>query len=220
MQKRVYLIVFIAAILASSCNSYKVIKNWKADNPSMKGKNILVIGRTSKMEIRKAYEDEITKRLVSNGFQAISSYTKFPDFDPTAKITEEQAQQIKSILEENGYNGVVLTALKDYQENSREMGQGGYQAAVDYGAMYYPSYYGGFYNYYYNPMSISSDIVYVEKSGSTITSKTYILETVVYDLDLPEDKQLVAWVTASIENPDNAVGTASNYASTIVNSFK
>ncbi|WP_276388627.1 hypothetical protein [Eudoraea chungangensis] len=220
MQKRVYLIVFVATILTSSCTGYKVIKNWKAENPSMKDKSILVIGRVSKMEIRQAYEDEITKRLVSKGVDAVSSYTKFPNFDPTQKVSEEQSEKIKSIIEENGYNGVILTALKDYQENSREMGQGGYQAAVDYGAMYYPSYYGGFYNYYYNPMSISSDIVYVEKSGSTITSKTYILETVVYNLDLPEDKQLVAWVTASIENPDNAVGTASNYASTILNSFK
>lgn len=219
--KKLYVGAFaLISFVLSSCSGYKVIKNWQADNPSMEDASILVIGRTSNMEVRKAYEDAITKRLVSKGMKAVSSYTKFPKYNPTAKLDDEAAQRIKTILDENGYNGIVLTALKDYQKHTREMGQGGYTAAVDYGAMYYPSYYGGFYNYYYNPLSISSDIVYVEKSGSTITSKMYIVETVVYNLDLPEDKQLVAWVTASIENPDNAVSTANNYASTIVNSFK
>jgi len=221
MKKTSPLILLFVALLLTSCSSFKVIKSWKAETAaSMQTKKILVIGRSADKNIRLAFEDALTKKFVAAGYNAISSYSQFPDFNPVAKITEEQKQQIQSILEKNGYNGVVVTSLKDYQEQSREVGAEKYETTVFYGGMNYPTAYGGFYNYFYIPGSFSADQVSRDTSGSTITSKLYILETVVYDLELEEGKQLVAWVTASIENPDDSPSVATAYANSVAKGFK
>lgn len=221
MKKLSPVILLFTAILFTSCSSFKIIKSWKAETSSeMQNKKILVIGRSADKDVRMAYENAITKKLLADGFDAISSYAQFPDFNPVAKITEEQKQQIQSILEKNGYKGVVLTALKDYQEHTRELGAQKYDTQVIYGGMNYPINYGGFYNYFYLPGSFSVDQVRRETSGTTITSKLYILETVVYDLELEEGKQLVAWITASIENPDSSPSVATAYANSIAKGFK
>jgi len=221
MKKTSPFILLLAVLFLTGCSSFKIIKSWKAETAStMKAKKILVIGRSADSNIRKTYEDAITKKFVDAGFNAISSYTQFPDFNPVAKITEEQKQQIHSVLEKNGYNGVVLTSLKDYQEHTREVGAENYETTVFYGGMNYPTAYGGFYNYFYLPGSFSADQVSLKTEGSTITSKLYILETVVYDLELEEGKQLVAWVTASIENPENSPSVATAYANSVAKGFK
>jgi hypothetical protein len=55
----------------------------------------------------------------------------------------------------------------------------------------------------------------VPKSEFTLTSKIYVLESVAYNLDLPEDEQLLAVVRSSIENPQGAKTTANDYAKAI-----
>jgi len=221
MKKTYPLFILLATLLLTSCSSFKIIKSWKAETAaSMQTKKILVIGRSADKNIRIAFEDALTKKFVAAGYNAISSYNQFPDFNPVAKITEEQKQQIQSILEKNEYNGVVVTSLKDYQEQSREVGAEKYETTVFYGGMSYPMAYGGFYNYFYIPGSYSADQVRRDTSGSTITSKLYILETVVYDLELEDGKQLVAWVTASIENPDDSPSVATAYANSVAKGFK
>ena len=221
MKKILPLILILSVLLLTSCSSFKIIKSYKSETAaSMQDKKILVIGRSAKKDVRVAYENAITKKFVAAGYNAVSSYSQFPDFNPIAKITEEQKEQIQSILEKNGYNGVVVTSLKDYQEQSREVGAEKYETTVFYGGMNYPTAYGGFYNYFYIPGSFSADQVSRDTSGSTITSKLYILETVVYDLELEEGKQLVAWVTASIENPDDSPSVATAYANSVAKGFK
>lgn len=41
-----------------------------------------------------------------------------------------------------------------------------------------------------------------------------------YNLDLTEDKQLVAYVTTRIDEPDNINGTAKNFTKAVLESFK
>jgi hypothetical protein len=123
-------------------------------------------------------------------------------------------------LEKDGFNGVVLTVLKDYQENTREVGAEQYDATVIYGGATVAGVYGGFYAYWDLPGSYSADYVAVKQEGSTITSKLYILETVVYNLDKEDGKQLEAWITASIENPENSPSLATAYANSVAKGFK
>jgi hypothetical protein len=68
-------------------------------------------------------------------------------------------------------------------------------------------------------MSYSTLGNYVEQSSTTYTAKNYVLETVVYNLDEPEDKQLVAVITSKLEEPDNAATTAKQYVKAIAKSF-
>ena len=61
---------------------------------------------------------------------------------------------------------------------------------------------------------------YVPTSTTTYTSTTYILETVIYNLDEPEEKQLIAVVTTQIEDPKDVTKNAKEYVKKITESFK
>ncbi len=210
--------LLLLLLLLGSCKSFKVLYNWSAeDKESVEGKNILVLARTSDLEVRKAFEKEITKTLQDAGMKATASYMQFPDFDPEKKYTDEEKGRIKKILEENNYDAVVMTVLKDYQEETRSGVEGGYEASVNYGYIDRPTYLGwGFYTYFYHPLAYSTEDIYVEQTDDfTITSKLYVLDSIAFNLDLPEDEQMVRLFRASIENPDSAISTAKSYAKAI-----
>ena len=168
MNKFCYL--FLLSFLLMSCKSFKVLYNWSAeDKENIEQKKILVVARTADIEIRKSFEKEITKTLTDAGLNATASYIQFPDYNPEKKITEEEKGEIRKILEDNGYNAVVMTVLKDYQEDRRSAVEGGYEASVNYGYIDAPIYMGwGFYTYFYHPLSYSTEDVYVEETLSLI----------------------------------------------------
>ena len=210
-------LIFTSFLMLVSCSNIKVLHTWKSDNlPSIKDKNVLVVARAARPDVRQAFEQEIVRELKARDIKATPSYSKFPDWDPDKKISEDRKQEIRALLEKEGFNGVVLSVLKDYQEITREIGEGGYEASVNYGYIDHPTYYGnGFYVYYFHPLSYSTEDIYVPKSEFTLTSKIYVLESVAYNLDLPEDEQLLAVVRSSIENPQGAKTTANDYAKAI-----
>lgn len=219
MKKTIYLFFIISITVFCSCSSVKVLNSWKGDNiEAVKENNLLVIARTDNMSARIAFENEIVKELTSRGINATASFEKFPKLKPDQEITEETEKQIKSIIVDNGFLGVVLTVIKEEQELTKTVTDGGYYAGSTYYG-YYPRYYNGFYGYYRHPMSYSTLGNYVEQSSTTYTAKNYVLETVVYNLDEPEDKQLVAVITSKLEEPDNAATTAKQYVKAIAKSF-
>jgi hypothetical protein len=212
-------VVFLIIILFYSCSSVKVLNSWKGDNiEAVKENNVLVIARTDNMSARIAFENEIVKELTSRGISAKASFEKFPKLKPDREITEETEKEIKSIIMDNGFLGVVLTVIKEEQELTKTVTDGGYYAGSTYYG-YYPRYYNGFYRYYGHPMSYSTYGNYVEQTSKTYTAKNYILETVIYNLDEPEDKQLVAVVTSKLEEPENAATSAKQYVKAIAKSF-
>ena len=220
MKKSIYLILTMSIILAlNACSSVKVLNSWKADNvDTIKDNNLIVIARTDKTQARVAFENEIVEQLAARGIKATASFTKFPKLNPDEKVTEEKAEAIKSMLKDEGFNGVVLTVIKDTQELTKIVTDGGHYAGGNYYG-FYPRYYGGFRGYYYNPMSYSTLGNYVEPTSTTYTSKNYILETVIYNLEETEEKQLVVVVTSKIEDPENASKAAKQYVQAITKSL-
>ncbi|MEM9680136.1 MAG: hypothetical protein AAF901_07405, partial [Bacteroidota bacterium] len=152
-------------------------------------------------------------------YNATASFTKFPKLNPDEKMTEEKMKTIRGILDAEGFNGIVLTVLKDYQEETRIQKDGGYYAGGTY-SRYYPRYYGGFYRYYYHPTAYATLGNYVPETTTEYTSKTYILETTVYDLTKDKENQLAAVVTSKIENPQKASSTAEEYVKQIAKSLR
>ena len=61
---------------------------------------------------------------------------------------------------------------------------------------------------------------YVPETITTSTSKVYVLETTVYYLKAPENKQLIAIVTSKIEDPESASSVAKSYVSKVSASLK
>ncbi len=223
MKKTMYSIILIGfALFMSSCSSVKILDAWKGDNLStVKDNNILVIARTDNKIARIAFEEAIANDLRVAGYKATESYLKFSNYNPDAK---QDKGKIKALLEKEGFNGVVVTVVKDYSEAVVTEESGGYYAGASYGGYggygYYPGYYGGFYGYYNNPMAYSSYGNYVPSSTTTRVSKTYILETLVYNLDEPQDKQLVALVTSSSVDPSGVMKVAKTYSEKVLNSLK
>jgi len=220
MKKYIYLILTMSIILVlNACSSVKVLNSWKADNlNTVKEKNVVVIARTDNRQARIAFENEIVNQLRERGMKATASFTKYPNLNPDEKVTEEKAKVIKSQLENDGFNGVVLTVIKEIQELSKTVTDGGYYSGGNYYG-FYPRYYGGFRGYYHNSLSYSTLGNYVEPTSTTYTSKNYILETVIYNLDEIGEKQLVAVVTSKIEDPKNASKTAKQFVEAITKSF-
>ena len=216
---------FITAILVlavfASCSSIKVLDAWKSDTVAdVRDNNMLVIARTSNKQARIAFESEITKQLTSSGYAATSSYSVLPANVNTEKeLTDEQKTNFLNFLTNEGYNGVVLTVVKDYQESTRTTTDGGYYAGGTYSS-YYPMYYGGFYGYYSHPYSYSSIGSYSPSTTTTSTIKTFVLETVVYDLDQNDGNQLAAVVTSKIEDPQDVTKNAQEYVKKITESLQ
>lgn len=201
----------------SSCSSVKVLDSWKGENiSSVSDKNILVIARTDQPQARIAFEEAIANDLRGAGYKATESYLKFANYNPDEKADKSK---IKALIEKEGFHGVVVSVVKDYNESLVTEESGGYYAGGTYYGRY-PGYYGGFYGYYHNPYSYSTYGNYVPSTTTTRVSKSYILETLIYNLDEPEDKQLVGVVTSQILDPSSATKTAKEYSKAVLKSLK
>jgi len=218
------LMLAILTISFSNCSStVKVTDSWKADNLStLKGKKILVIARSDDMVTRQRFEQEIASGLRAKGIDATESYTKFPSMKHNQKRTEEEIDQVVEIIKNEGFSGVVLTVLKDKSKEIVTSETGGYTSGG-----YYPSYYGGYYGgfggYYgsvYSPYGYGYGGTYVPSETRTYTSETYIMETVIYNLDLEKGKQLLGVLSVDLNDPKSASKVAPKYADAVVKQWK
>ncbi len=219
--KTPYLILVTLLLILQSCSSVKVQDAWRGADENIekfKEKNVLVFARSANSTARIAFEEQIAMALAERGIKATESFKKFPKIHRNREMTEEREQMIRSILDSEGFNAVVLTTVVDKEQTTRTETSGVYVGA-SYGA-YYPGYYGGFYNYYRHPYAYgpyySSFGGYIPTGTTTTTSTTYMLETVAYNLDEPEENQLVFVVTTSLSDPSDAYKTAEKYVAEIV----
>ena len=210
-------ILFGFALSITSCSSVKVLDSWQGANlSSVEEKNILVVARTDNKMARIAFEEAMANDLRKAGMNATESYLKFSNHNPNEKMEEGT---MKALIEKEGFYGVVMSVVKDYNESLVTEESGGYYAGgtTYYGG--YPGYYGGFYGYYNSPRSYSTYGNYVPSTTTTRVSKSYILETLVYNLDEPEGKQLIGVVTSQIIDPSSVTETAKKYSKLVFNSF-
>ncbi len=214
-------LILIFAVFLQNCSSTKVLDAWKAE-PSVvdlfKKKNVLVIARTANTQARLAFEIEIANALRARGIKTTESYTKAPKIYPNKEMSEERMALIKEILNNEGFNAIVVAVIKDKQETVRTTTSGIYVGG-GYNN-YYPGYYGGFYNYYRSPYAYGSYYNsfggYIPTGSSTYIDTKYVLETVFYNLDEATENQLVAVVTTSLDDPKEAYKTAKKYVDLMV----
>jgi|TARA_B110000285_G_C15004627_1_gene553178 hypothetical protein len=226
MKRNHYLLIAIVLLMFSGCNSsIKVLSAWKSkDIDKMKDRNILVIARTSDIEVRADFESSIANKLRSAGYKATESFTRFPKMDHDEEMTEEQRKRILDIFGYEGYDAICISVLKDYSEtkttNYYNDYYGGGMGMMGPYTSYYPSYYGGFNTYYAHPYSYSTFGDYYGSDVSyTTIDKKYVLETLFYNLNNEDDEQLMAATTTVIENPKDAVKTAEKYTEKIAESL-
>ncbi|MGB5188549.1 hypothetical protein [Robiginitalea sp.] len=213
----------LVALSFQSCGTVKVVNTWTAEGDAVanfKQKNILVIARTNNNTGRTAFETAIAKQLNANGIKATESFKKIPTLHTEVEMTEERMNSILSMIESEGFNGIVITTVKDTEQVTQTNTSGVYMGA-GYGG--YPGYYGGFNSYYgsryaYGPY-YSGYGGYMPTSSTTSTYNNYVLETVGYSLDEPKENQLVFVVTSKLSDPSDAYKTADEYVEKIVDAF-
>jgi hypothetical protein len=220
--KKLLFFAVVAAFGLQGCSTVKVLNTWTAEGDavaSFKQKNILVIARTNNNSARTAFETAIAKQMNANGYQATESFKKSPTMHTEVEMTEERMNRVLSMIQSEGYNGIVITTVKDKEQVTQTNTSGVYMGM----GSGYPGYYGGFNSYYSYPYAsgpyYSGFGGYMPTSSTTSTYNNYVLETVGYSLDEPEEKQLVFVVTSKLSDPSDAYKTADEYVQKIVQAF-
>lgn len=225
MTNKITIIAIFCLLLFQSCATVKVLTAWKADQTKVddfKKRKILVIARANNNRPRIAFEREIADQLRSLGIKATESYTKAPNLHANKEMSEERKTMMRSLLNSEGYDGVVITVVKDKKQTTTTGTNGVYMGASY--SNFYPGYYGSFYNYYSYPYAYgpyyNSFGGQIAGSTYTSTSTNYVLETIFYNLNESEDDQLVAVVTANLDDPKDAFKTAKKYVDEMVKALQ
>ncbi|MDY8135918.1 hypothetical protein [Aquimarina sp. 2201CG5-10] len=211
---RLLSVLFVTTFLFS-CSSVKVTDSWKdIKTSSIKDKNIMVVSRTDNEMVRIQTEKDLVNNLNSKGYRSVESFVLFPESDPTDVISDDEIQKVKKEIKENDVEVIVMTSLKDCQEYTETTTTGSTYRVSTFPSYHYRGYYRGFYRYY-GSVYVQSDPV------TTVTSKgrKYILETVVYDLTQPENKQLLSVITTEIDNPETMGTTSKDFSKKITKSI-
>lgn len=210
MKKIALLTLF--AVITSCAPSINVLNSWAKEDNKLSEKNVLVLTKIKDEIKRIKSEEALTTQLLSSNIKAKSSFELFSMLDPTRELSVEEVENAVSEIKRKGFNAIVLTTLKDFDETVHTEQSGGYYA----GGGYYGGYYGGFNTYYGRVYSYYDRGVYVESQTTTRVSKRYVLETVTYDLDLPKNKELISITTIEVKDPENLDAIAKQYAKQVV----
>ena len=216
--------LLVLSIVLSNCASTKLTEAWSSkDFNDTKSKKLLVVARSNDLEVRKAYENELVSELKEQGIDAVAAHVKFPNLKEDKNRSQEEIDAILSMFNKNGIKSIMLTALKDTKIESSSA-----KSATDYGSASIKGKYGVSFTDYYNVHSIeyiSRNLkpVYndnASENGFVLSSTTYILEAVVYNLTLESDKQLVGIYEIEATNPSSSQKILDKFTTLISKQFK
>lgn len=218
--KHSILLLFTLLSLFSCSSSVEVINAWKSDKlNTLADQNILVITRTEDNKKRGAFEEQMVAHLKKKNIKASTSYMKIPIFNDQREYTDEERKELVANIREMGFNAIILTSVKKRSEKTVTTQHGGYYTGGSYSSLY-PQYYGGFYGYYNHPYSHPTYQSYVPSETFTDIRKSFVLETVIFNLDLTSTEQLVAVVTSAVDDPETVYTAAEEYVKEIAKSLK
>jgi hypothetical protein len=218
--KSVLAFLLISVTFSSCGTSVKVADQWKnEDFMALKSEKIVVIHKTANAVNKKRFEIDLVKALQEKGIDAIEMHKLFPDVVYSEKRTNADVKALEERVLEAGYNGVMVTLLKDKDQQIETTSSGGY-----YSGGYYPStygrYYGGFGSYYGGVYGHGYGGAYIPPSSTTKVVDIYLLETVSYNISLKEGEELVGVVSVKIEDPQSYSGIAAKYIKIITDQFE
>ena len=196
-----------------NCSTVQVANSWKdVKTSNIKDKNVLVISKTDNDVARIQFESDLVKILNANQIKATESFKIFPNISLTEELDESELKDIKENLKSDGIDVILLTVLKNVQDYTTTTTTG----VSSYYINTYPLYYGrgyhrGFYRYY-NTYYVNSEPI----TSVTSAGKKYILETITYDLTLPEHDQLLSVITTEIDNPETLGVTSKDFSKKVI----
>lgn len=218
--KSIVALIVVAVTLASCGTSVKVADQWKNENfLALKNEKIVVIHKTANEVSKKRFEIDLVKALQAKGIDAVEMHKAFPDVVYNEKRTDAEVKALEERVLAAGYNGVIITLLKDKDQQIETTSSGGYYSGGYYPS-YYGSYYGGFGSYYGGVYGHGYGGSYIPPSSTTKVVDIYLLETVTYDISQKEGEELVGVVSVKVKDPQSYSGIAEKYVKIITDQFE
>ena len=160
-----FLAALPAMLLMNSCASTDQVRDWRAsEDYDQNYKKVLIMGLVNKVSLRSDIEYEVTDAARKVGLKAVNSMSMFP---PQLGNPFDDLEQLKTILREKGFDGILTVSFIDVSE----------ERYVGPNTKYVPLvYYDRFSNYYYRTQAL------VYKPGYSTLQTRYFLETNLYEL--------------------------------------
>ena len=211
-------IVIISTVIGlslgiSSCSSVRITGETQLENyQNLQEKKVMVLTRTTDKPTRVLFENEMVQQLQQHEIEGVESYKTFPQLNPEHELSQKQIDVLKKELTDQGVDILLITQLKSTEE---------YTSTTNTHGTYYVNpgpvvYYRGYRHWRYMP---SGHYVMGDVETQTKTNTKYILETTVYDLDIPNSEQLVGVVTTVIDNPSDLNKVVGDFSKKITNSL-
>ncbi len=204
--------------VCSACSSVKLLDSWKSQSfKSFAGQKILVAAKSPDLEVRKSYEIAIVNQLRKQGIKAIEIHKTFPSFEEKENPTDEEVSKIVKQFKEKGITAILITSLKSTIKTKSDNAP----QLVDIPNQYQNKYLFSFNN--------SDDVHALPKLSALgtndtprveLTSTTYVLEAITYDLTQEKDKQLVNVCLVDVTDPDSGKKILERFSKIVSDQFK
>lgn len=198
MKKVIFMIGLLTLV---GCSSIRVVDSWKNKEISNFNPNkVLVIGVTDNLTARTIFEDELVSQMKKRGMNAVQSVQVLDANFTNTKKNEEEIQQMISGLSDQGFDAVLISAVKGVDTN-RNYADPSY--SVGYRWTRFGRYYYRYQDVYFHP-------------GYYNQYKVFHVETSLYSLDSENEKSLV-WVgSLDLVDPKNIRTTVNQYVAAIM----
>jgi len=195
----------LTVLFLVSCSSTKIVDTWtNQEHLNYKSKKVLIVGVTENLTARKLFESKLKDEFTARGINAVESYNVFKPTFTNAKQTEEEIDEEVKRVSDNGFDSVLISAVKGVDEKVTYSGDA-------YRTNYYWRRFG---RYYYLYQDVYFDRGYYEKYN------VYHIEASLYNLKENNDKSLVWVASYDIVDPNTINTTINDYVNAIIKSLE
>ncbi len=216
MNKVIPVLLFL--LVCSACSSVKLMDSWKSENfQSSENQKILVAAKSPELAVRKSYETAIANQLKSQGITAVAIHQLFPDFKDKETPTEDEVITILNTFKAEGITSILVTSLKETITTKNDNTP---QRAV------IPTEYRNKSFFSFNSGDNVYDLPKLAPLGGgevpkvVLTSTTYILEAITYDITQEKDNQLVHVSLVEVTDPNSGKKILNQFSKIVSNQFK
>ncbi len=197
-------VIFVFFILLS-CSSARINESWR--NPeyvNYQPSKVLILGITPNLTARKIYEEKLKLAFIHKGVMANEGTTILKRSFTNLKQTEEDIEEQIDTLLEKGYDAILISAVKGYENRISYRGE----------LLRNDIRFNRFGPYYYLHQDVYfDDEIYQEY-------KVYHIEISLYDLTSKTEKSLVWLASYDIIDPRKIKATIKDCVDAIVSSLE
>ncbi|MBW2938280.1 hypothetical protein KXJ69_09195 [Aureisphaera sp. CAU 1614] len=198
------IVMLLLIFILSSCSSTKLVNQWKSqDTPVYEANKILVVGMSSDIEVRRSFEEELSKSLESKGVVAVRSIDFFENVFQVEEKTEKEMDLIENSLLEAGFDSVIFSKLIGAEEKVTLM-----QASKNFDRDFL-----NFKEYY-----IENQSVYTTRE--TNSYKIYHTETSVFCICAGKERELLWKGNIDLVAPEKRSKSIKQYVKVLLNALE